>query len=430
MKCNEISDKLSLYIDNGLSNEEMQQVEEHLNSCENCQKELEEYKNLISVLQSLPEEEPPEGYCKRLHEKLLKSNPQLETKKAASKIKSFNRNKWLKYGSIAATLILVFVVAGINNLGNMNMGMKAKNESYDMATAESSEENYGAAPQAPQTSPMAPQTEAMMPEEEAVGMGYDGDSKSIGGELSYRSNDSIMMTASIAEREMKIIKTGTISAQTEDYDTFLNELSMKISSLGGFLESNNTEVYHVYNDEKLMYGSIRIRVPQESFYELVEYLEETTEVRRKNINETDVTKEYYEKDNKVKNLEIQEQHLRELFEKAATVEEMLLIENELRRVRTEIDALNISLSDINDRAAMSTINLEIEEVMTASLTLKARDSVWDRSKDGFINTVNGIIRSLGNLIVSIVSSSPILIPAIIICIVGFIKIRKNWHKKL
>jgi hypothetical protein len=374
----------------------------------------------------LPEEEPPEGYCKRLHKKLLENSPQPKNRKAASIFKNFNRYKWLKYGSIAAALALVFIVANINNFGNMNLGMKAKNESYDMATAESPAEYNGSAAQAPLA---APQTEAAMPEE-AAGMGYDEEYKDIRGELSYRSNDSIMFAATIEEKEMKIIKTGTISAQTEDYDTFLNELSMKISSLSGFLESNNTEVYQMYNDEKLMYGSIRIRVPQESFYEVVDYLENTVEIRRKNINETDVTKEYYEKDNKVKNLEIQEQHLRELFEKATTVEEMLLIENELRRVRTEIDALNISLSDIDDRAAMSTINLEIEEVMTASLTLKAKDSVWDRSKDGFINTVNGIIRSLENLVVAIVSSSPILIPAIIICIVGFLKIRKYWQKKL
>lgn len=83
MKCDEISDKLSLYIDNELSSEEMQQVEDHLNSCENCQKNLDDYKKLISVLQSLPEEEPPEGYCKRLHEKLLMEKSQKETKRTS-----------------------------------------------------------------------------------------------------------------------------------------------------------------------------------------------------------------------------------------------------------------------------------------------------------------------------------------------------------
>jgi len=418
MKCDEINDRLSLYIDNELSPEEMRQVEEHLQSCEICQKEYEDYKNLISVLNGLPEEEPPEGYCKRLHKKLLENSPQREIKKQVSKIMSLNRSKWLKYGSIAAALVLVIAVAGINNFGGM--GMKAKNQSsYDMSTTE--------APAAPQAMPMEPQNGAVA--EESMG-GYEKDYDYTRDEASHKADDSIMTTSVIDQKEMKIIKTGTISAETEDYDTFLNDLSIKISSVGGFLESNNTEVYQVFNDEKLMYGSIRIRVPQENFYELVDYLENAIEVKRKNINETDVTKDYYEKDNRVKNLEVQEQHLRDLFEKATTVEEMLLIENELRRVRTEIDALNISLSDIDDRAAMSTINLEIQEVMTASLTLKTKDSVWERSRDGFINSVNGIIRSLENLLVGIVSSLPILIPAIIICIVGFLKLRKHWKREI
>jgi len=181
-----------------------------------------------------------------------------------------------------------------------------------------------------------------------------------------------------------------------------------------------------------MYGSLKLRVPQDGFYELVDYLEKSSEVRRKNINETDVTKEYYEKDNKVQNLEAQEGHLRELFEKAQTVEEMLLIENELRRVRTEIDALNTSLSDIDERASMSTIDLEVEEVLTANFTITNQDSVWERAKEGFINTVNGIIRAVENLLIYLVSVSPVLIPAVIILIVilaKFKKFRKN-HKKL
>lgn len=428
MKCNEICDKLSLYIDNELSNEEMLQMGEHLQSCENCQKELEEYKELISVLQSLPDEEPPEGYCKRLHNKLLDISPQIETSsqtetKERSKIKKINRFKWMKYGSIAAAFVLVFIVANMNNISNFRMGTAKNESSYDMASTESPAE-YGVAGGMPTT----PQSAPPMMEESYTEAEYDN-RDAIEPRGGSQPNTPIMMSY-VEEREMKIIKNGTISAQTEDYDTFLNDLSVKLSSLGGFLESNNTEVYQVYNDEKLMYGNVKIRVPQESFYELVDYLENNSDVRRKNINETDVTKEYYEKDNKVKNLEVQEGHLRELFEKATTVEEMLLIENELRRVRTEIDALNISLSDINDRAAMSTIDLQIEEVLTASLTLKTKDSVWERSKDGFINTLNGIIRSIENFLVGIVSSSPILIPFIIIAIVGFFKIKKYWRKHM
>ncbi len=236
--------------------------------------------------------------------------------------------------------------------------------------------------------------------------------------------------AATENRELKIIKTGDIYVQTKDYNNFLNEMTAKIASLGGYIENNNTEVYQVYENDKLMHGNLKIRVPKESFDEAVSYLEETTEIRRKNIGETDVTKEYYDKDNKVQNLEVQEQHLRELFEKATTVEEMLQIENELRRVRTEIDSLNLSIADIDDRASMSTIDLEVEEVREVNFELKSEKGVLERAREGFINTVNRIVRGTGNLIVNLISSSPILVPAIIIFVILFLKVKKYWKKKL
>ena len=122
--------------------------------------------------------------------------------------------------------------------------------------------------------------------------------------------------------------------------------------------------------------------------------------------------------------------MRELFDKATTVEEMLQIENELNRVRTEIDALNISLSDIDDRVSMSTISLEFEEVKEANFNLKSEKGVWGRAKEGFINTINSIARWFGNLVVSLISSAPILIPVVVIFVVLFIKIKKYWEKKL
>lgn len=415
MNCNEISDKLPLFIDNELSNEEMLQINEHIQSCENCKNELEEYKKIIEVLKSLPEEEPPEGYCKRLHDKLTEASAAIQNEKS-SKIKPLRKVRWLKYGGIAASLMLLLLVYGFMNMGNMGMKNKSVNDMYSQA-------------ETPKMQVQSPETGAppMAPEEEAKyeSQSYNGDR----GNVLTDTVAGVELMSLEDKKEMKIVKTGTISTQTENYDNFLNDLTTEINSIGGFLESNNTEVYQIYENKKLMYGNIKIRVPQENFYGIIDYLENNTEVRRKNINETDLTKEYYEKDNRVKNLEVQEQNLRKLFEKATTVEEMLQIENELRRVRTEIDSINISLSDIDDRASMSTINLEVEEVLAASLSLKTGKGVWERSRDGFINTVNEIIRALENFVVRIVSSSPVLIPLIIIFIVGFLKIKKYTKRK-
>ncbi|MGD9568264.1 MAG: DUF4349 domain-containing protein [Sedimentibacter sp.] len=429
MNCNDVRDNLSLYIDDELNEEEKKLMDEHLKVCTECSKELEEYRKLIQMLNELPDEEPPAGYCKRLHEKLMNTElPKTEEAETAKVLEVHKKTrsskfKWVKYGGLAASLALILLVYGLNN----NVLMKKSNNELAYDTAE-----------APQVAPMEPAMGSMPPdmndgnyeysiaEEEEEEKAKSDDNRSVRGQ---GFTDQISLMAADT-REMKIIKTGSMYVQTKDYDKFLNETALKIEELGGFIENNNTEVYQVYNDEKLMHGSLRIRVPKDTFDELIAFLEQTTDIRRKSVNESDVTKEYYEKDNKVKNLEVQEQHLRDLFEKATTVEEMLQIENELRRIRTEIDALNISLADINDRASMSTIDLEVEEVKEVNFTLQSEKGVWERAKEGFISTVNGIVRGFGNLIVNIVSSSPVLIPVVLIFVVLLLKIKKYWKKKL
>ena len=415
MNCDEVRNLLFSYIDNEIDEDEKLLIEEHIENCDECKNEFEEYKLIIKALNDLPDEEPPAGYCKRLHEKLL--NSKITVFKDESVIES-NKPKrikskygWLKYGSLAAALVLVFTVAALNNL-NLSGGMKATEDNmvYDAKSQA-----------APPMAPMA-ETPAAGAEEELADQNN--------GERNKMMGMSQMSTMALDTREMKIIKSGTVYAQTKDYDTFLKSLEEKVSSIGGFIENNSTEVYQVYDNNKLMYGNLRLRVPQDSFYELISYLETYTDVRRKNLNENDVTKEYYEKDNRVKNLEIQEQHLRDLFEKAQTVEEMLQIENELRRIRTEIDALNISLADINDRAAMSTINLEVEEVKEVNFSIKSEKGIMERSKEGFISTVNSIVRGFGNFIVNIASAAPIVIPAAIIFIILLLRIKKYWKKKI
>lgn len=426
MNCDEIRNLIFSYIDDEIDEDDKLLVEEHIENCDECRNELEEYRLIIKALNNLPDEEPPEGYCKRLHEKLLNSKVTVfkDEKNMVGNTSKRKKGKygWVKYGSLAAALVLVFTVALMNNL-NLSGGMKSSENQMAYDTKEKIE------------SPMAP----AMPDAESPGesirgenfAGYqDSNMESMISEEENGFAKERIATMSLPAREMKIIKSGTVYTQTQNYNEFLENLEDKINSVGGFIENNNTEVYHSYNDNKLMYGNLKLRVPQESFYELIDYLEANTDVRRKNVNENDVTKEYYEKENKVRNLEIQEQHLRDLFEKAETVEEMLQIENELRRIRTEIDALNISLADINDRAAMSTLNLEVEEVKGINFTLKSEKGVLERSKEGFINTVNSIVKGLGNFLVSIVSAAPIVIPAAIVFAILLFRIKKYWKKKI
>ena len=408
MNCNEIKDMMSLYIDDELEDEEKLLFEHHIESCEHCKKELDEYRKMVNILQNLPEEEPPKGYCKRLHEKLL--DVKLNNKTSM-------RSRWIRYSSIAAAFVLIISTIYFANMnGSFNRSMDEKSVAYDEDLNEEQKPEAAAAPPE-MTVGGAPDT--------SIKTKSFANASTIEDAQSSTNYGITVAPVENSNKEMKIIKSGYIVAQTESYDTFINDLMIKIESLGGYLEQNNTSVRNIYDDKELKYGNLIIRIPQDSFYEFIIFLESTSKVNQKNITETDVTKDYYEKDNQVKNLELQETHLRELFDKAKTVEEMLLIENELKRVRTEIDALNISLSDIDDRSSMSTITLEVEEVLKANFAISHGDSVWERARDGFINTVNSILKFGENLIIWLISISPLLLPILIIVAIIIIIRRKK-----
>lgn len=437
MNCNEVMDNLSLYLDDELNEEEKVLMDEHIKNCAKCSKELEGYRKVIHLLNELQEEQPPEGYCKRLHKKLLNAAEEIipvDNESEVSHIVNLSEKRktrrpgWVKYAGIAAALVLVLLVYDLNN-------GKAMNNSRMEVTYDASQSPAGDA--APSEAPLEYSTEQarMYDTGDYNDFAETGEEFKSYGDINDTLSEENPAAGNISlmpenVRQIKIVKSGTLYVQTKDYQALYKDITAKTESLGGYIENNSTDVYQLYDDSKLLRGNMIIRVPQENFNEAVGYLEEVTDVRSKNISESDLTKEYYEKDNRLKNLEVQEQHLRELFDKATTVEEMLQIENELNRVRTEIDALNINLSDIDDRVSMSTISLEVEEVREANFNLKGEMGIWDRAKEGFINTINSIVRWFGNLAVDLISSSPILIPIIVIFAVLLMKIKKYWKKKL
>lgn len=166
MNCDEVRNLLSSYLDNETDEDEKLLIEEHINNCDECKKELEEYKKIIKALNELPDEEPPSGYCKRLHEKLLNSKVTVFKDESAIKIDTPKKRKskygWVKYVGLAASLVLIFTVATMNNLRLGGMKSTENSSAYDRV-----------APSAPQAAPAPamPESPAEMATDDVKGYG-------------------------------------------------------------------------------------------------------------------------------------------------------------------------------------------------------------------------------------------------------------------
>jgi hypothetical protein len=401
MICKECRQKISLYLDNQLLGEEKEEFELHIQECSECRNELEKIKNIVSELNAIPLEELPEGYCKKLHKRLTV----LEAEKKKRKIGNWH---WKKYSLVAAALILILIVPFA-----LKMQMPLTKQSNEMAQ----DYEYGVSDE--NTSMDRGKTDIVVT---GMAPSYDGLADE---QEKSESNEGYR------ERELKVVKTGYLSIETETYESFVDLIKVRVAALGGYVESIETYTnnYSYYDYEKnqqidLKNGTMTIRIPQESFEEAYHFITENGEIINERTNEADLTKYYYDTENKLKNLEVQEIRLRELLSKAENVPEILQIESELTRIRTQIDQYLMDLSDIDYRASMSTIYLEMREVESKSKIKPVDNDLWTRARERFTQSINIMIKFLENFVVALFGAVPVLIVIGVVLFIGFVILRR------
>jgi hypothetical protein len=109
MKCIEISELLSLYIDNMLDENQVREVEEHLSSCDACRSEYNELKETVELLGQAEMIPVPDEFSFRL-KKALKEEKQKMIDEGLIVKQPKKKNQWRIITSIAA----VFAVCAIS----------------------------------------------------------------------------------------------------------------------------------------------------------------------------------------------------------------------------------------------------------------------------------------------------------------------------
>jgi hypothetical protein len=111
-------------------------------------------------------------------------------------------------------------------------------------------------------------------------------------------------------------------------------------------------------------GHWRVRLPAERFGAFMRAVVKLGVPERNKADSQDVTDEYYDLEDRIKNKKLEQDTLRGyLLEKKATskLEEILTIEKELSRVRGELDQMEGRLRRLKDLTALATVNVTMRE---------------------------------------------------------------------
>lgn len=226
--------------------------------------------------------------------------------------------------------------------------------------------------------------------------------------------------------EQKIIRNADLNLAVKKAQEVAGQIEEEASQAGGFMASSTQSKGQ---GDKLRV-EMTLRIPSGSFAKFMSFLEELGDVKYKRIYTEDVTQQYIDLSAKVESLTIQEKRLQEILSQATKVEDLLRIEQEIARVRGEIDSYTGQLRYLTNKVELSTIELTLQETGLEREELKVAniDGTWSKSQSAFIASINQLLTMLSSLVVAIFALLPFLVIAAL-AIILFLVFRKKLTKR-
>jgi len=205
----------------------------------------------------------------------------------------------------------------------------------------------------------------------------------------------------------KWIVTVDMSAETEDLDALLVNLEAAIEEMDGYVEDQNIYNGSSYAARRRRNANLTIRIPAADVDAFATEVSGIANVVSKNVSREDITLTYVATESKVTALKTEEARLLELLAQAETMTDLLEIEARLSDVRYELESYSSQLRLYDNQVDYATIYLFIDEVQ--EYTPVAEKTVWERIRDGFSDSLEGVGDGFVDAAVWILANSPYLV---------------------
>jgi hypothetical protein len=134
--------------------------------------------------------------------------------------------------------------------------------------------------------------------------------------------------------------------------------------------------------QNLSRGHITIRVPAEKFNDAIDALAKFGPVARREIQALDVTEQHTDLEIRLTNGRAALKRLQTLLDKAVNVKEVLAIEKELIRMRTEMERLQGKMNLMKSQVAYATITVDFRQAARVSDHVGVKLPFWWLSQLG------------------------------------------------
>lgn len=152
------------------------------------------------------------------------------------------------------------------------------------------------------------------------------------------------------EAERKLIKTGSVNIEVDNFDSIENSVFTFARNYGGYI--TNTWM----SDTNY---SAEIKIPCDKFDQAMNHADSLGKVKSRSQNANDVTDQYYDLESRINSKKILRDKLEGYLKKASSIEELMSIERELNSVISDLESMEGRMKRLSNQIDYSTIILNI-----------------------------------------------------------------------
>ena len=204
-----------------------------------------------------------------------------------------------------------------------------------------------------------------------------------------------------------IVRTGSVELTVQDARKTARQIGKLIDNEKGMV--SDSKIYQLQNGQYA--AELSLRVPENRFDSLMAQLEKQGKAANVHKSSEDVTLAYRDLESRIENLKVSEKRLRQILGQAASVEEILLVEEELSRVRGQIEAMTTEFIYLQDQVSFSTVTVQIDEEVVERETVSEKPfaDIGGRIKEAFFGSINYILMAAAFLLVLLAMLLPVLL---------------------
>ena len=162
-------------------------------------------------------------------------------------------------------------------------------------------------------------------------------------------------TANYSSTNSNFIQNNYIEIESKNSEKSKNKIEQEVNSNNGIINSINS--FYVF--DKVGYN-ISMKIPSEKVdYFIKNVIKTEGKVLNENFSITNITKQYDDNKDMIKNLSVRRDRLRELLNKSEKVDDILKIDRELTSVQNQLDNYSKANKNIKNDVDLTTINIVI-----------------------------------------------------------------------